>query len=172
MQKEKGDVMQVNGTLINYYFHCKRQCYLAGNRLNMEENSEDVQIGRVLHEIELEHSKTHEIAIDNIRLDKITDDYLVEIKKSDADLEATRWQVLFYLHVLKQKGIIKKGKIEVLEKKKQSKKVHIVELTDALEEELTKLVEDIQNLIYGDTIPDVIHEPTCKKCAYYSYCYL
>lgn len=32
--------MNVNGTLINYYFHCKRQCYLFGNRLNLEDNSE------------------------------------------------------------------------------------------------------------------------------------
>ena len=31
--------MRVNGTLINYYFHCKRQCYLHGNRLNLEVNS-------------------------------------------------------------------------------------------------------------------------------------
>ena len=35
-----GDRMTVNGTLINYYFHCKRQCYLHGNRLNLEDNSE------------------------------------------------------------------------------------------------------------------------------------
>ena len=27
--------MQVNGTLINYYFHCKRQCYLHGNNDNV-----------------------------------------------------------------------------------------------------------------------------------------
>ncbi|MFR8117536.1 Dna2/Cas4 domain-containing protein [Lachnospira pectinoschiza] len=25
--------MKVNGTLMNYYFHCKRQCYLHGNRM-------------------------------------------------------------------------------------------------------------------------------------------
>ena len=31
--------MRVNGTLMNYYFHCKRQCYLHGNRLNLEDNS-------------------------------------------------------------------------------------------------------------------------------------
>lgn len=36
--------MRVNGTLINYYFHCKRQCYLHGNRLNLEDNSEIVKI--------------------------------------------------------------------------------------------------------------------------------
>lgn len=42
--------MRVNGTLMNYYFHCKRQCYLHGNRLNLEDNSEEVQIGKALHE--------------------------------------------------------------------------------------------------------------------------
>lgn len=42
--------MKVNGTLINYYFHCKRQCYLHGNRLNLEDNSEQVKIGKAIHE--------------------------------------------------------------------------------------------------------------------------
>ncbi len=42
---------RVNGTLINYFFHCKRQCYLHGNRLNLEDNSELVQIGRAIHEV-------------------------------------------------------------------------------------------------------------------------
>lgn len=26
--------MRINGTLINYYFHCKRQCYLHGKQVN------------------------------------------------------------------------------------------------------------------------------------------
>ena len=43
--------MRINGTIINYYFHCKRQCYLFANRINLEDNSEDVRIGKVLHEI-------------------------------------------------------------------------------------------------------------------------
>ena len=42
--------MKVNGTLMNYYFHCKRQCYLHGNRMNLEDNSENVQIGKAIHE--------------------------------------------------------------------------------------------------------------------------
>ncbi len=45
--------MRVTGTIINYYFHCKRQCYLFYKRLNLEDNSEDVRIGKVLHEISL-----------------------------------------------------------------------------------------------------------------------
>lgn len=61
--------MKVNGTLINYYFHCKRQCYLHGNRINLEDNSENVMIGRAIHEERAEEKNT-EIGIENIKLDK------------------------------------------------------------------------------------------------------
>ena len=93
--------MQVNGTLINYYFHCKRQCYLHGNRLNLEDNSEQVKIGKAIHEEKSADKSNSEIAIDNIRLDKLTKEYLTEVKKSDADVEAAKWQLLYYLKVLK-----------------------------------------------------------------------
>ena len=83
--------MRVNGTLINYYFHCKRQCYLHGNRLNLEDNSEQVKIGKAIHEEKAQEHKNTEIAIDNIRLDQLTKEYLTEIKKSDADEEAAKW---------------------------------------------------------------------------------
>ena len=73
--------MSVNGTLMNYYFHCKRQCYLHGNRLNLEDNSEQVKIGKVIHEEKAADGKNTELAIDNIRLDKLTKEYLTEIKK-------------------------------------------------------------------------------------------
>jgi len=32
----------ITGTLINYYFHCRTQCWLHANRLNLEDNFEDV----------------------------------------------------------------------------------------------------------------------------------
>ena len=114
--------MNINGTIINYYFHCKRQCYLHGNRLNMEDNSEQVKIGKAIHEERAENKNNTEIAIDNIRLDKLTKEYLTEVKKSDADAEAAKWQLLYYLKVLKTKGVIRKGKLEFAEKNKKDKK--------------------------------------------------
>lgn len=105
---------------MNYYFHCKRQCYLFGNRMNMEDNSEEVKIGKAIHEERAEQSNT-EIAIENIRLDKLTTEYLTEVKKSDADIEASKWQLVFYLKVLKDKGIDRKGKLEFVEKDKCNK---------------------------------------------------
>lgn len=79
--------MQVNGTLMNSYFYCKRQCYLLGNRLNLQDDSDQVKIGREIHKQLAEGKKNTEIVIDNIRLDELTKDYAVEIKKSDAGAE-------------------------------------------------------------------------------------
>ena len=164
--------MNINGTIINYYFHCKRQCYLHGNRLNMEDNSEQVKIGKAIHEERAENKNNTDIAIDNIRLDKLTKEYLTEVKKSDADAEAAKWQLLYYLKVLKTKGVIRKGKLEFAEKNKKDKKIIIIELTDEVEKELDKYIDEIEQLLNQDRIPECINKSTCKKCAYYEYCYI
>lgn len=164
--------MKINGTLVNYYFHCKRQCYLCANRLNLEDNSELVKIGRAIHEQKSSEADNAEIAIENIKVDKITKEYLTEVKKSDADINASKWQLLFYLKVLKSKGIIRKGKLECVEKKKSDNKIYYFELTDEIEQELETYINDIEKLISNETIPDVLNKPKCKKCAYYEYCYI
>lgn len=164
--------MRVNGTLMNYYFHCKRQCYLHGNRLNLEDNSEIVKIGKAIHESKSEEGKNTEISIDNIKLDKLTSEYLTEIKKSDADIDAAKWQLIFYLKILKDKGIDRKGKLEFIEKNKSDKKIIYIELNEEIEEELDKYIKEIESLISKDTIPNILNKPKCKKCAYYEYCYI
>jgi len=162
----------VNGTLVNYYFFCKTKLWLHANRINLEDNSEDVRIGKILHEIQEQKGKKTEISIDNIKIDKITRDYLVEVKKSDSDPEAVKWQVLLYLHKLKAKGVIKKGKIEYIEKKRQSKKIEYIELDEVNEKELLEVLESISELIDLPTPPSPIFENHCKRCAYYEYCFI
>lgn len=164
--------MRVNGTLINYYIHCRRQCYLHGIRLNLEDNSENVKIGKAIHEEKALKGNNTEIAIDNIKIDKITDEYITEVKKSDADVEACKWQLMYYLKVLKDKGIERKGKLEFVEKNKTENKVLYIELDEESERELDRVVEEINILMCGETIPDVINKIKCKKCAYYEYCYI
>lgn len=164
--------MKVNGTLINYYFHCKRQCYLHGNRLNLEDNSEQVKMGKAIHEEKAEEKKDTEITVDNIRLDRLTKEYLTEIKKSDADVEASKWQLLYYLSVLKEKGVIRKGRLEFVEKNKKENKVLYLELTEELEEQLRKYVREIEELLNSEKIPECVYALKCKKCAYYEYCYI
>ncbi len=165
--------MKITGTIINYYFHCKRQCYLFANRINLEDNSEDVRIGRVLHEIRAKDNKDAEIKYENIVLDKVSSKYIEEYKKSDADTKAARMQLIFYLKQLQDKGITKEGKLIYNEKnKKDGKKTEIIELDDSNINKLNKCIEDIEQLVNQEKVPDVEKDKKCKRCAYYDYCYL
>jgi len=159
----------VTGTIINYYFHCKTQMWLHYHKINLEDNSEDVRIGKVLHEIN--ENKVDEVAFEGIKVDKITKDYIVEVKKSDSNIEAAKWQLIFYLWKLKQIGIEKKGRLEVFEKRKQDRKRIEVVLDEENEKRLLKIIEKIK-FILASPMPKPKLESKCKKCAYYEYCFL
>lgn len=162
----------INGTLVNYYMHCKRQCWLHGNRINLEDNSQDVKVGKAIHQIKSEESSQTELAIENIKVDKITKDYLVEIKKSDADVDAVIWQVLYYLKILKSKGIDRKGKIEFIEKNKTQNKIVYVEYSEEAKQILEEIEKSIESLLEKELPQEKAKISTCKKCAYYEYCYI
>jgi CRISPR-associated exonuclease Cas4 len=144
--------------------------YLHYHKINLEDNSEDVRIGKVLHEIS--ETRVDEVSFEGIKVDKITRDYVIEVKKSDSDIEAGKWQLLYYLYILKQKGIEKKGRLEVFEKKKQDKKQFILELNEENEKRLLEILEDIKAILSNDKPPEPIFESKCKRCAYYEYCFL
>lgn len=164
--------MNITGTIINYYFHCKRQCWLFSNRVNLEDNSQDVKVGKAMHEVKLEHKKDKEVSIGNVRVDKISGKYLVEIKKSDADRVATRWQLYFYLKELENKGIYKEGKIEYIEKNNKGRKIEYIQMTEDIRNELKQIEENILKLIKEEMVPKAEWGCKCKKCAYRDYCYI
>ncbi len=163
--------MNINGTMVNYYFHCKRQCYLFANRINLEDNSEDVRIGRIIHEIKAETENNSEIKIENISVDKITSKYVIELKKSDADINAAKMQVLFYLDKLRSKGIIREGKLKFSEKN-TNEISEIISLSDENQKKLEECKKSIYELITSDIAPEPSKIKGCKKCAYYEYCYI
>lgn len=163
--------MNINGTLVNYYYYCKRKCYLFANRINLEDNSEDVRIGRVLHELKSLDNNSSEIKIQNISIDKIDSKYVIEFKKSDSDIKSARIQVLLYLSKLKEKGIERQGKL-VFNEKNTKEKVETITLNKKSQEELNECVNNIYKLIESKVAPNPILIKGCKKCAYYEYCYL
>jgi CRISPR-associated exonuclease Cas4 len=78
---------------------------------------------------------------------------------------------LYYLYRLKQKGIYKKGRLEVFEKRKQDKKRIFVELDEENEKKLLEIIEDIEKII-NSPMPEPVFESKCKRCAYYEFCFL
>ncbi|GEB77861.1 CRISPR-associated protein Cas4 [Sporolactobacillus inulinus] len=164
--------MKVTGTMINYFFHCHRQCWLFSNKFNMEDNSENVRIGKILHEIEERKARKGEVSIESVKVDKITEQFLVEFKKSDADVNAAKWQLLYYLKVLKSKGINRRGKLMFAEKNKQTHKVIVYDLSVELEKELESVLQQIEVCVTKDVPELPLKDKKCKKCAYFDYCYI
>lgn len=160
----------MTGTLINYYFVCKRKCWLFYQKINLEDNSEEVRIGKVLHM--LEENKNSEILIEDIKIDKSTKKYIVEYKKSDSNIDADYYQVLNYLIKLKDKGIERKGKISFFEKERQNCKEIIVELNEENIKKYEEKVKEINSLLEKPFPPKFSKNKNCTKCAYRDYCML
>ena len=63
--------MRISGTFINYYFVCHRELWLFANGINMEQESDLVYEGKLVHESSYPQrtSKYEEVEIDGIKVD-------------------------------------------------------------------------------------------------------
>ncbi|MDR1976568.1 MAG: CRISPR-associated protein Cas4, partial [Campylobacteraceae bacterium] len=95
----------------------------------------------------------------------------VELKKSDSDPEAAKWQLMLELFTLSQRGIERKGRLEYIEKSRQTKS-EVVLLDSANEAKLLKTFEEIDSLVAQEVPPKPVFVSKCKRCAYYEYCFI
>ena len=160
--------MVITGTEVNYFFHCHRQLYLFHHKIYQEQNSELVKLGKLQHENRF-FDRNSEIAFNGIKIDKIDGDYLIEHKKTKADLKAGEWQLLYYLYRFKEIGITKKGR---LTSGSRGEIVKELELTSLKEKKLLLYLDEIREILNSDETPPIIDKPKCKKCAYYEFCYI
>jgi CRISPR-associated exonuclease Cas4 len=107
---------------------------------------------------------------ETINIDFLKDWKIIhEVKKSRKLDEAAKWQLKYYIWVLRNKGVnIEKGILDypLLRKREE------IYLTTFEEEELMEVLEQIQNIVNIDLPPSVINKAFCKKCAYYELCYI
>lgn len=160
----------MTGTQIAYYFICKRKLWLFSNQIDMEQNDENVSLGKFISENTYERKK-HEIKIDNIVLDFFDRKTKIihEIKKSAKMEEAHLWQVKYYISVLESKGIDGvTGKIDYPKLRQTIK----VELTDKDRLQLVQIEKEITGIMQSEKPSEVINKSFCKNCAYYDLCYV
>lgn len=161
---------EVSGTMFYYYFVCKRKLWFFSNEIQLEDENEDVKLGKLLDESSYSREEKH-ILIDNtINIDFIKDwKILHEIKKQKSIEEAGIWQVKYYLYFLKKRGIyLEKG---ILDYPKLKKREEIfLSLED--EKEIEKILENIGKIIQEERPPKLEKLKICKKCAYFEYCYI
>ena len=93
----------VTGTMVSYYFVCKRKLYYHAHQLRMEQNNEDVALGKLLDESSYTRDEKHFTIDDSISIDFIREHCMLhEIKKSKAIEESGIWQLKYYLYYLKK----------------------------------------------------------------------
>lgn len=160
----------INGTQINYYFICKTKLWLFSHNIQMEQESDNVKLGKTLHENS--YKKENEVLIDNlINVDFIKNNNPIEIhevKKTQSMKKSHEFQLLYYIcYLKKEKGLNNiTGYLNYPENRKKIK----IELTDEKEKELKDVLEDI-NIIINSNIPKPKKSRICRKCAYFEFCF-
>jgi len=160
----------VTGTLIWYYFICKREVWLMSHQLEPDPDDPNIDLGRFLHEQSYQKDRK-EVCLGNIVIDiiKREDGQLVigEVKKTSKFKESARMQLLYYLKQLKDMGIQATGSLMF---PKEKKKEEII-LAAEDEKKLEAVVNDILRIIYLEKPPKVEKNHFCKNCAYNELCY-
>lgn len=159
----------VGGVDLAYYALCKRKLWLYKKGIGMEDESDRVLQGKVLHESSYPRLKEKEILIDGaFKLDAIDGEYVRETKLSSKMEQSDKMQLLFYLYQLSIRGIKKKGLLSYTKEKKTVE----VNLTKEKEKEIKQAIAEVYTIIDSPTPPKVIKLPYCKSCAYFGFCYV
>lgn len=163
--------LKYTGTLVNYYFVCKRKLWLFAHNINFEQESDMVALGKIISEYSYGR-KDREIEIDQtIVIDWIDFENKIihEVKKSNALAEAHIWQVKYYIYYLETKGITGfKGEINYPKMRKKE----TVNISDEDREKLNLVLDEIRNLILSDRPPQAVRIPACKLCSYFQFCWV
>lgn len=162
--------IRMKGIYVYYYFVCKRKLWYFMHELSMEENSENVQLGKLLDENSYKNADKHIMIDETINIDYIAEhNMLHEVKKSRKIEEAGIWQVKYYLYYLKKRGVSGlTGRIDYpLLRQTQN-----VCLTDEDEMILENVCQEIAALADCPSAPDFTDKKICKSCAYYEFCYI
>ncbi|AKL95670.1 CRISPR-associated RecB-family exonuclease Cas4 [Clostridium aceticum] len=161
---------KVTGVMIYYYFVCHRKLWFFMNDLNMEQGSDLVSMGKLIDETSYKREKKNILIDENINIDFLKDWKVIhEVKKSRKIEDASKWQLKYYIWLLKQKGVdIEKGILDYpLLRKRED-----VFLDKQDEKELQKILEEIEKIRSSKLPPAISKKAICKKCAYYELCYI
>ena len=144
---------EINGTMINYYFICKTKLWLFSHNIQLEEESDNVKIGKLLHQES--YKRDDEQLIDNlISVDfirKVNNTYEIhEVKKTNKMEEAHKYQLLYYMHYLNDK----KGfeNIQGVLNYPTTRQTEKIELSENNIKELEEIMDNIQ-LINSQEMP-------------------
>ena len=162
---------QVTGTLVWYFYICKREVWLMSRHIVPDQDDENILIGRFLQEFSYSRLKK-EVSLENVKLDVIKrgkgNIVVGEVKKSSRYLNSAKMQLVYYLLKLKEIGIVAEGELLIPEERKKEKVI----LCSELEKEIYETIIEIKSIIYNEKPPAPIKISFCNKCAYSDFCWI
>lgn len=158
----------ITGTLVWYYFICKREVWLMSHEITPDEDSSVLDIGRAIHEI-FYRKMLKEVSIEGVKVDlfKRAEQAVCEIKTSSKFVEAARFQLLYYLFRLKEYGVNPIGWILIPTEKRKIG----VKLDGDAERTLLKVLDEIKKIAELEYPPPPVKTPYCRRCAYKEFCW-
>jgi len=165
----ENETEKITGMMMYYYYVCPRKLWYFCHDIQMEQENENVAIGKVLDETSYAREEKH-INIDNvINIDFLrSSGILHEVKKSKKIEEASIMQVKYYLYYLKQKGVNITAKIDYPLLKSSVD----VELSKEDEKIIEEAIVKIQEIVDKDKPEPLQKKKICGKCAYNDLCFI
>jgi len=163
--------MVITGVQVNYFLVCKTKLWFFSRHATMEQESDLVSLGRLIHDGSYTKSKRGEVKIGRISIDFIVKgDTLIihEVKKSDKLEKAHKYQLLYYLYYLKRRGIKAKGIIDYPSSRRRVK----LELSEEDESEIERILNGVKEIISMENPPKPERKPYCRKCSYFELCWV
>lgn len=161
---------EISGTMFYYYFVCKRKLWFFANEIQMENENEDVIIGKLIDENSYSRELKHVLIDNTVNIDFIKEwKILHEVKKQKSVEEAGIWQLKYYIYFLRKRGInIEKGILDYPKLKKREE----IFLTEEDKKRIEEILLEIREIVNLKLPPKLEKLKICKKCAYFEYCYI
>jgi CRISPR-associated exonuclease Cas4 len=176
--------VRIGGMLVGYYVLCPRKAWLSMRGLWMEQESTTVALGRQVG-AQSYTRQTKELMltaeapdgtplVGKIDWAQLDQGVLHETKKGRSCEDAHKWQLRFYLWMLKRSGVTRPdgdpfaGEINY----PTLRRTEPVYLKPEHEERLAEIVAALRRLAAQDTPPPRIDRRAfCKRCAFEDLCY-
>jgi CRISPR-associated exonuclease Cas4 len=172
----------VNATVINLYHVCPRECWLHTNNINMEQTSDTVYDGKLLHETSYSKraNKYTEVSlsattVEGIILNGKIDFYdakekiIHETKRSNKAEDAYYWQVKYYIWLFELNGI---DNVQAILEYPTLRKKEEIKLTATDREYLKNVIDKIVELQQNNNCPPPVKINFCKSCSYGDFCWV
>ncbi|MCK9549267.1 Dna2/Cas4 domain-containing protein [Aquamicrobium sp.] len=155
----------INGTIVKSFIACRRQGALALRRMSPLYQNPDIQMGSVYAKLRNKSARFGGIEIDEVSKNKHI--VIKEYKKTFSNIEASKMQLLYYMHSLKNELNCRTIEGYVISEE-TDEKLHVL-----LDEQNINIVQEMINDIIQlskEEIPKIEKKALCLHCAYNLYC--